>query len=324
VNLPHFDYHAPDTLAECARLLAGYGTDADILAGGTDLFVRMKYGLTTPSLLVSLSNIDGMEGVSCDIDNGLIIGARAGLEDLARSPIIIEKYPAIADAASLVATRQIRHMATVGGNLLQHTRCFYYNRSATWGKAVPACIKRAGDVCHVVPGSARCFAVYRGDMAPVLIALGARVTFVSTDKAEEVPLESVFTGDGKKPFRNAEGSILARISIPRSSPTVLRYKKYRIRNGIDFPLAGAAVALFMNDDVIAGIRVCLTGVWSSPVLVNKAAEIACNRRLDAALVRELADAAYEAAHPLSNLEGSPERRRSMIRLMVRDMLQPLC
>ena len=190
--------------------------------------------------------------------------------------------------------------------------------------AVPACIKRGGDVCHVVPGSTRCFAVYQGDLAPVLIAVGARVTFVSTDKAEEVPLESLFTGDGRKPFRNAEGTILARISIPCSSPTVLRYKKYRLRNGIDFPLAGAAVALFMNNDVIAGIRVCLTGVWPSPVLVNKAAEIACNRSLDAAAARDLADAAYEAAHPLPNLEGSPEQRRYMVRRMVRDIFETLC
>jgi 4-hydroxybenzoyl-CoA reductase subunit beta len=321
VNLPHFDFHAPPTLAACAKLLETCGSDAELLAGGTDLFVRMKYGLAQPSHLVSLADVDELNGISHDDGRGLVLGAGARLATLLGMPAVTGKYPAIAEAASLVATRQVRHMATLGGNLLQHTRCLYYNRSPVWGKAVPACIKRGGDVCHVVTGSKRCFAVYQGDMAPVLIALGATLTFVSRDKTDETSLESIFTGDGKTPFRNTKGKILARISVPDApSPRVVRYNKYRLRNGIDFPLAGVAMALSMDGDTITDLRLCLTGVWSSPVLVTGVREMAAGRKLTAALATEVAHAAYEAAHPLPNTAGTPERRRSMLLCMVEDML----
>jgi 4-hydroxybenzoyl-CoA reductase subunit beta len=321
MNLPHFDFHAPLTLAECVELLESCGSDADIVAGGTDLFVRMKQGLAQPSHVVSLSKIDELNGVSYDTEHGLMIGAGVRLQTLLDNPSVVERYSAIREAALRVATRQVRYMATIGGNLLQSTRCLYYNRSPVWRKAVPACIKRDGDVCHVVSGSKRCFAVYQGDMAPLLIALGATLTFVSCDGMEERPLETIFTGDGKAPFRINNKGILARITIPdRRAAHVVRYKKYRLRDGVDFPLAGVAVALFMDDDRVTDLRICLTGVWSSPVLVSAAREVAAGRKLDGTIVREIADRAYEAAHPLPNVIGSPELRRSMVRHMVEEIL----
>jgi len=324
MNLPHFDFHMPRTLAECAGLLETYAGDAAIMSGGTELLVRMKYGLARPSHVVSLSDVGGLNEISYKNGSGLALGAGVRLERLLRSTAVREKYPSIPEAASLVATRQVRHMATLGGNLLQHTRCLYYNRSTTWGKAVPACVKRGGDVCHVVPGSKKCFAVYQGDMAPVLITLGAAVTFVSRSGEEELPLESFFTGDGNFPFRNTEGKVLARITIPDAPhPRIVRYKKYRLRDGIDFPLAGAAMALSMDGDRIAGLRICLTGVSSSPVLVTNTQDPASGKQLSNALVGELGRKAYEAAHPLPNLEGRPEERRAMIRYMVEDMLEEM-
>ena len=292
---------------------------------GPSFFVRMKYGLARPSHVVSLADVDGLNEISYKNGGGLVLGAGVRLERLLRNTAVREKCPSIAEAASLVATRQVRHMATLGGNLLQHTRCLYYNRSTTWGKAVPACVKRGGDLCHVVPGSKKCFAVYQGDMAPVLITLGAAgLPSSSGSGEEELPLESVFTGDGKFPFRNTEGKVLARITIPDAPhPRIVRYKKYRLRDGIDFPLAGAAMALSMDGDRIAGLPICLTGVSSSPVLVTNTQDPASGKKPSNALVGELGRKAYEAAHPLPNLEGSPEERRAMIRCMVEDMVQEM-
>jgi len=321
MNLPHFDFHNPASLDECASLLKCFGKEAEIVAGGTDLFVRMKHRLKRPSHLVSLSKIDGLDSISLDSSSGMILGVRVKLAELARSPMVREKYTALSEAASLVATRQIRNMATLGGNILQDSRCLYYNRSMTWGKAVPPCMKRDGSACHAVAGSQRCFAVYQGDIAPVLIALGARANLFPPGKTGEIALEDLFTGDGKVPCRGLGGKVLTSVTLPVSlNPIFTAYRKYRLRDGMDFPLAGVAVVVRLDQGTIADIRICLTGVWSSPVLVKEAVDIARGKTLTAVLAKGLADAAYRAAHPVANLEGNPESRRSMIWRMVEEIL----
>ena len=167
MRIPRFYYHAPGSMEELSQLFKDLKEDAKLLAGGTDLLVRMKERLITPTHLISLSNIKGMDEYAYDDKNGLVLGAGVNLSSLSQHPIVLEKYPALAKAASMVATHQIRNMATIGGNIFQNTRCLYYNRSFLWGKAVIPCFKRGGNICHVVENSKRCFAVYQGDLAPV-------------------------------------------------------------------------------------------------------------------------------------------------------------
>jgi 4-hydroxybenzoyl-CoA reductase subunit beta len=321
MRLPQFTHHAPVTLQDCAAILAGPGHAAQIMAGGSDLLVRMKLGLTAPEGLVSLKGINELQQIAYSPEKGLTIGAGVTLATLAASPVVKEKCPALASTAELVATRQIRTAATLGGNVMQNTRCRYYNRSAAWAKAVAPCLKRGGALCHVIPQSKRCFAVYQGDLAPLLIALNATAAVIARDQAGETPVSSLFSNDGAQPFSTADGSLVVNFTIPASSLTSQSaYKKYRLRGGIDYPLAGVAVALKSNSGLVEDLRVCLTGVASAPVLVPIPDDLTKDKHLTPALALEVSNLAYEAARPLANLEGDPARRRTMIRLMTEEIL----
>ncbi len=324
MNLPRFRYHSPEGVDDLCLLLTEYGPSAAVLGGGTELFVRMKYRLVTPEHILSLKNVEALRRIVLEPDGRMRIGAGVRLVDLIASPIIRDHVPVLVHAASLVASEQIRYMATVGGNLLQNTRCFYYNRSAAWQKTVRPCIKRGGDVCHVVAGSKRCFAVYQGDLAPVLVALGAVAVIRSAVGKTERPIETLFAGDGKAPFVSGAQDLLEEVVIPASSGGKrAAYRKYRIRKGIDFPLAGVAGMLGDADDRAKALTVCMTGLWSSPVVVKEAGEIAAAGGLTGETIKAIAEAALRAAHPQTNLEGTPARRRAMVSLMTKEVLREI-
>jgi 4-hydroxybenzoyl-CoA reductase subunit beta len=322
VRLPKFEYHRPTSLEELSGLLREYGETAALVGGGTDLYVRMKERLITPSHCISVSCLPGISQISPGPQGGLLFGSGVSLGTITASKTVLATCPALTRAAALVATRQIRNMASLGGNILQNTRCCYYNRSFEWRKAVPLCIKRGGEICHVVEKSRRCFAVYQGDLAPLIIALRGTAILTSGKGEEERPLEDLFTGDGRTPFRNIDGNALVAIRIPAPFPsTFAAYRKFRIRKGTDFPLAGAAVAIDREGDTVSSIRICLTGVAPSPVVVKEAQSLASGKVLDAKLMKELAEAAFRSAHPVANLEEGPARRRSMVRTMVEEILE---
>lgn len=319
MNLPRFSYHRPATLSQALELLMQLGDNAKVIAGGTDLLVNMKRRLSTPAHLISLSRLKTINQIS-ENSSELVIGAGLLLADLAKSAVIVEKYPSISEAVSLVATQQIRNMATIGGNIFQNTRCLYYNYSRVFQKTIAPCLKRDGNVCHAVPGSRKCFAVYQGDLGPVMMALRGRAILHSINGAEEILLEDIFTGDGKTPFSIPNNTILAGIRIPVSGyRTFARYKKFRQRDGMDFPLPGIAVKIEWNGNGIVGLRICLTGVWSAPVLVRKVEELQVDS-LTPPAIKELAETAYNAAHAVPNLEDDPVCRRLMVRVLVEEIL----
>lgn len=324
MRIPRFEYHAPETIDKAFGLLKKLGEKASLAAGGTDILVSMKQRLITPEHVISLSGISGMDRIFFDSRKRLIIGARVSLTQLSRSPLLRDHYPAIARAAYLVATGQIRNMATLGGNICQNTRCRYYNRTYEWQKTVIPCFKRGGNICHVVKNSKRCFAVYQGDLAPAIIALNGKVTLTSPEGTKQMPLEEIFTGDGKAPFNMSHNTILTDIEIPASGvPHLSLYRKYRIRDGVDYPLAGVAIGLQRNGDGINTMRICITGTWSSPVLVKDVEKLIAGNDLTRTNIKKLAEAAFNAVHPLDNAEDTPVHRREMVRLMVEEMLTEL-
>lgn len=321
MNLPHFFYHTPVSLDECKGLLAEFGENGAIIAGGTDILVRMKYRLTKPGNLVSLSQIHELRHIEYSPGQGLSIGANIKLSRLVSDAIIKDKCPALSNASEVVATKQVRNAATLGGNLLQDTRCRFYNRSPVWGKSVESCFKRDGTVCHAVPKGKHCFAVYQGDLAPVLIALRAYARVVFPTGTKEIPLESLFTDNGKGPFRDLAGTILQSVVVPDSSLSMhCDYRKYRLRKGIDYPLAGVAVAVEKKKHGIGSLRICLTGVSSSPVLLPGIEEMIHGKPIGKDLFVEIGKMAQSSAHPLANLEDDPSKRRFMIRIMTEDIL----
>ena len=178
MRLPLFEFRAPLSVSEAVLILDGEGRQAMPLAGGTDLLPNMKRRQQVPKTLMSLNRIAELRQARLS-DSGSRLGACLTLSEIAADPRFRNGMGALAQAASFVATPQIRNMATLGGNLCLDTRCNYYDQNYEWRKAIGFCLKKDGDTCWVAPSSSKCMAVSSTDTAPALMALGARVRLVS-------------------------------------------------------------------------------------------------------------------------------------------------
>src|SRR5947209_10575018 len=212
MRLPLFDFRAPRTLEEAARILDGERTNAMPLAGGTDLLPNMKRRQQVPRTLMSLRHIQSLSHVELD-HSGARLGACLTLADIARDPRFRNGLTALAQAASGVATPQIRNMATLGGNICLDTRCNYYDQSYEWRKSINFCLKKDGDTCWVAPGSSKCMAVSSTDTAPALMALGARVRLISRLGEREVPLAELYQNDGIHYIRRQPNELLTEVLL---------------------------------------------------------------------------------------------------------------
>jgi len=263
--LPSFSTLRPGTLAEAVSALAMEGAQA--LGGGTDLLPNLRRGLGEPSTLVDLSAVGELAGVALLSDGSLRIGAGTSLEAIAEHAAIRAGWPVVASAAALVAGPTHRVAATLGGNLCQDTRCVFYNQSEWWRSGNGYCLKHKGDKCHVVVKSDRCYATYHGDVAPALMVLDAEVEIQGPAGQRRLPLRQLFQEDGAKRLTLAPGEILTALRVPPAGGWRADYVKVRIRDAIDFPLAGIAVALKREGDRIAGLRLAITGTNSAPLMV---------------------------------------------------------
>lgn len=263
--LPSFSTLRPGTLAEAVSALAMEGAQA--LGGGTDLLPNLRRGLGEPSTLVDLSAVGELAGVALLSDGSLRIGAGTSLEAIAEHAAIRAGWPVVASAAALVAGPTHRVAATLGGNLCQDTRCVFYNQSEWWRSGNGYCLKHKGDKCHVVVKSDRCYATYHGDVAPALMVLDAEVEIQGPAGQRRLPLRQLFQEDGAKRLTLAPGEILTALRVPPAGGWRADYVKVRIRDAIDFPLVGIAVALKREGDRIAGLRLAITGTNSAPLMV---------------------------------------------------------
>ncbi len=241
MRLPLFEFRAPRTLEEAAQILDGERANAMPLAGGTDLLPNMKRRQQVPRTLMSLRHIESLNRVALN-DSGSRLGACLTLSDIAADPrfrngltALAQAASLVAKAASLVATPQIRNMATLGGNICLDTRCNYYDQSYEWRKSINFCLKKDGTTCWVAPGSSRCMAVSSTDTGPALMALGARVRLVSHSGEREVLLSNLYNNDGIDYIKRRPDEILAEVLLDsrgRSSlPSAGRYRcgKFAVR-----------------------------------------------------------------------------------------------
>ena len=323
MRLPKTDYHAAQSVEEACSVIAKYGDDARILAGGTDLLPACKFRNLKPALLVSLRNVSELKGIRLHEGQGLRIGAMTSLYQVRNDPLVKKLFPALAEAAATVGATQIQHMGTLGGNLCLNTRCIYYNQSESWRKSRDVCLKMGGEVCHVVPNGKRCYAVFSGDTVPAMIALDARVRLISNNQERVAPLSSLYTCDGKNPNSIGQTEILTEIVIPEAvSKQKSTYLKYRAREAIDFPLAGAAVRIDYNDGKCTNCKVVLNAVDSAPVEVQEPVELLNGNAPIDQLITQLGEKAEKSAHPVANTAGSqPAHRRKMAGILTRRALQ---
>lgn len=317
-----FALHRPASLDEAVAVLAG-DADARPLAGGTDLVPNLRRGLGSPTTLVDLCNVPGLDAIVLHPDGSTAIGANATLARIAAHAALATRLPALADAAASVAGPSHRSAATLGGNLCVDTRCLFYNQSEWWRRSNDYCLKHGGSTCHVAPQGNRCHAAYCGDTAAALIALAAEVELAGPSGRRRAALEQLYADDGAHPLRLAQGEIVVGVHVPPQPPRAVNaYRKLRARGAIDFPLAGVAVRLALDHDRLAALRVALTGTNSHPLLLAGTDALA-GRIVDEALLAALAKLVQQQASPMRTTVTAANWRRVAAAVTTRRLVAEL-
>jgi 4-hydroxybenzoyl-CoA reductase subunit beta len=319
MRLPEFRYRAPRTLADAAAWLADDPQHTTLLAGGTDLLPNMKRRQQTPGTLIALRGIG--ELAALHHDGGCRIGAMVTLARLVGDARVRQDYPGLWQAAAQVATPHLRNMGTLGGNICLDTRCTYYDQNYEWRRAIGFCMKKDGDTCWVATSSPRCLAVSSTDTAPVLQALGASITLVSTRGARTLPLEALYANDGMHYLTRQPDEILTEIVLPDPRGWRSAYWKLRRRGAFDFPVAAAAVAARLDGPRVADVRIVLGALASRPLGCARAEDLLKDRLLDDEAIEAAAQAAAELAKPMDNTDFELVWRKKMARVLVRDALR---
>jgi 4-hydroxybenzoyl-CoA reductase subunit beta len=327
MSLPDFQYIEPASIEEAADFVGREAGNCKILSGGTDLLPSMKQGLFKPNYLVYLGHLQALEGIHFDEESGLTIGSLVKLQRLLSDSAIVEKYPMVAQAAGAVGSTQLREMGTVGGNLCLNSRCVYYNQSEFWRGCLKKCIKMDGETCNALGSGKKCFAVFSGDLAPMLVALDAEVQILSSRGKSWLPLRDFYTGDGAKPLTIGSDELLIGVRVPALTVgTHGVYLKYRIRNSIDFPLASVATRLMFDrkQKLCLDARVVIGAVGTRPEEVEAISELLKGKEIGDSLIEESSELAIKAAKPIANTAGSPAYRKWMIKVLVRKALSLAC
>ncbi len=323
MRLPLFDFRVPRTLEEAARILDGEGTNAMLLAGGTDLLPNMKRRQQVPRTLISLRHVEVLSGVQLDHSSSRI-GPCLTLTEIANDIRFRNGSSALWQAASLVATPHIRNMATLGGNICLDTRCAYYDQNYEWRKAINFCMKKDGKTCWVAPGSDRCMAVSSTDTAPALIALGARVRLTSRSAEREVSLADLYNNDGMNYITRRPNEILSEIHLDSLHGWKSAYWKLRRRGSFDFPvLSVAAAARISSGGVVEEARIVLGAVASRPVVAAEAAKSLLGGQLDQQAIEQAAALAARLAKPLDNTDFDMTWRKKVTAAFVTYALREL-
>jgi len=271
MHLPKFEHLSPASVKEAAQLLRKYGSKARLVAGGTDIFSRMKQGLAQPEVVISLKGL-AIDSPRVSPKGHLHINALMPLTDVARSPEVLEKAPMLVEAIASVGSNQIRHMGTLGGNICLENRCSYYNQSHLF-QFVEPCFKRSGDRCYLIPKGKKCVAVFTADTVPALICRDAKVEVIAADSSRQLPVEKLYTGNALQPLALSQDEVINEVIIP-NPPTVRgsAFTKFSLRGGVEFAGLTVAVCLDMADgaDTCAAARITVGAISAGPVRAFKA------------------------------------------------------
>jgi 4-hydroxybenzoyl-CoA reductase subunit beta len=324
MRLPKFSYRVPKKISDAVKMMADAMPDASFVAGGTDLYPNMKRRQQTPKTVISVTRLRELHEIRGDAATGMVIGASVSLTDLGEHPVIQRDYPVVANAARLISTPILRNMGTIGGNLLLDTRCNYYDQNYEWRKGVNFCLKKDGDICWVAPSSPKCWAVQSSDLAPVMVALGAKVRLVSTVSDRMVDASGLYNDDGIDYLHKRPGELLTEIYLPPRNGVRAVYKKLRRRGSFDFPVLGIAAALDVSSEgIVRAARLVLGGVAPAPIQVREAEESLVGHPLDEERIQAATEACYIKARPLDNTDFVMGWRKQMTRPFVRRALQEL-
>ncbi len=302
-----FSYVNATSLKQVTSLLSdsGWG-EVMLIAGGTDLLSELKEYIETPKKLVNLKTLPGMDSISADA-SGLKIGALTTVADIAMHPMIQQHYTVLAQAAGSVATPQIRNVGTLGGNLCQRPRCWYYRDETV------NCIKKGGDICYAIDGLSKYHAIFGGDpvyivhpsdIAPALIALNASIKIVGPEGEKTLKVEEFFTLPTANPFREnvlEPNEIVVEVQVPKPKPnTKSLYLKAREKGAPDFALASVAGVFEMMGQTCQTASVILGGVAPAPWRSAEAEVALIGKRINDSVSMKAGAEAVKDAQPMND------------------------
>jgi len=309
-----FEWMNATTVAEAVSALKSAPAPADLddaprpIAGGQDLLTTMKEYITRPARVVNLKSIRGLDKIESDGKGGLRIGALVTLNQLEEDGLVQKSFPGLAEAAHSVGTPQIRHLGTVGGNLCQRPRCWYFRLEEV------VCLKKGGSECYAATGENKYHAIFGGgpsyivhpsDLAPMLVALGATVSIAGPGGKREIPLDKFFTlpADGNLRRENIlqNDEILTDVRLPGTKfAGNSTYLKFKERDSMDFAMSAVAAAVAMGPNkTVTDARIVLGGVAPIPWRVAKAEAALVGKTMSADLLANVAGIALQGAEPLA-------------------------
>lgn len=295
-------------------MIGDAGCEGQFVAGGTDLYPNMKRRQQTPRTVISVMRLPELNQISGEGKSGIRIGASVTLTDICEHPLLKHEYPAVAATAKLISTPLLRNMGTIGGNLLLDTRCNYYDQNYEWRKGINFCLKKDGDVCWVAPGSSKCWAVQSSDLAPLLVAIGAKLRLASTLGERVVDAAGFYNDDGIDYLHKRPDELLVDIQLPPTNGWRASYRKLRRRGAFDFPVLGvAAWAKFDAMGKVAEAKLVLGGIAPSPIEVKEAAQKLIGQDLNEEQIQAAAEETYIKARPLDNTDFVMNWRKQMTR-----------
>ena len=301
-----FKHHNATSVDEAMALMNHYGGRASLIAGGTDLLGVLKDEILQdyPDAVINIKTIPDLDCIEED-DKGLQIGALVKLGNVARSALVKKDYGLLSQAAEAVATPEIRNMATLGGNLCQDTRCWYYRYPHSMGGRI-LCHRKGSGPCHAIKGDNRyhaimggkaCFAVSPSDTAIALTALNAELDIAGPKGVRKIPINAFFDTLGTK---LESGEILTGIHVPKPlANSKQTFLKFTLRKPVDFALVSVASVMAMDDGICKSAKIALGAIAPTPVRAAKAEASMEGKPVNQETAREAADLAMERAKPLS-------------------------
>ena len=324
--IPPFELFQPAGVDDAVRLMDEHGSEGWVLAGGLDTFDWFKDRIKRPAAVIDLGGVDEIRGIAQGGDGGLDIGAMTSLTDVAEHADVQARYPLLAEAAGLVATPQIRNQGTLGGNIVQDTRCWYYRSG--W-----PCYRAGGNICyaatrrsmnreHCIVGADRCVAVNPSDTAPALVALDAEMVVASTSGERTYPAVDFFIGpdiDIERMTVLEPGDLLTRIVVPAPWEGARWYfEKIRDRKSWDFSLVSVASVLQVQGGVIQDARIVVNSIAPYPVRMG-AVEAAIRGREPSDETGQMAgEIAIEDTRALRHNDYKIALTRNLVKRSIRD------
>jgi xanthine dehydrogenase YagS FAD-binding subunit len=303
--MPAFTLFQPASIEETLALVDRHGADAWVMAGGLDTFDWLKDRIRKPSVVVDLSQVSELRGIR-EVNDGLEIGATTTLTEVVRHPVVRDRFGLLTEAAELVASPQIRNQGTIGGNVSQDTRCWYYRSG--W-----SCYRAGGNICyadtptainreHAILGADRCVAVNPSDTAPALIALDAKMVIQSVRGERVVDAEEYFVGpdiDITRMHVLGPGELLTAVRIPATwAGAQFYFEKVRDRNVWDFPLVNVASAIKFSGSTIQQMRLAVGAVAARPLRLAAVERAVAGKPRNEETATMAGQMAIEGAQPL--------------------------